>query len=45
VALSDLPLLSDPRPDDSGVRRDGQFVAQPDDALAMAEPTQAGGPD
>ncbi|WP_417485860.1 cell division protein FtsL [Maricaulis sp.] len=45
VALSDLPLLSDPRPADNDVRRDGQFVAQPDDALAMAEPTQVGGPD
>lgn len=45
LVLNDLPLLSDPRPADSEVRRDGQFVAQPDGALAMAEPTQVGGPD
>lgn len=45
VALSDLPLLADTRPDPTGMRRDGQLVRQDEGALAMAEPTQVGGPD
>ncbi|WP_297732863.1 hypothetical protein [uncultured Maricaulis sp.] len=45
VALSDLPLLADARPEEEGVRRDQALVRQEEGALAMAEPTQVGGPD
>ena len=45
VALSDLPLLADTRPEAEGVRRDQALVRQEEGALAMAEPTQVGGPD
>ena len=45
LALSDLPLLADTRPEAEGVRRDQALVRQEEGALAMAEPTQVGGPD
>ena len=45
VELSDLPLLADARPEETGMRRDQKLVRQDEGALAMAEPTQVGGPD
>ncbi|OLF73923.1 hypothetical protein AWH62_07140 [Maricaulis sp. W15] len=45
VELSDLPLLADARPEETGMRRDQTRVRQGEGAMAMAEPTQVGGPD
>jgi|TARA_R110000868_G_scaffold53249_5_gene167352 hypothetical protein len=45
VALSDLPMLSEPMPDTEPGRRDNLLVNQTDQALAMVEPVPVGGQD
>ena len=45
VALSDLPLLSEPDPDTEPGRRDNLLVNQTDQALAMVDPVPVGGQD
>jgi len=44
VALSDLPLLAEPGVEIEQPRREGLLVNQDDQALALAEPHEVGGP-
>ena len=45
VALSDLPMLSQPLPESQPGRRDNLLVNQTDQALALVEPVPVGGQD